>query len=66
MAPDELRYATLREQLEERLGGRRFDKICAMAGGLSRDQLADRVGAVLAAARTGPPARRVPPPVTTR
>ncbi len=63
--PDELRYATLREQLEERLGGRRFDKICAMAGGLSRDQLADRVGAVLAAARTGPPARRVPP-VTTR
>ena len=51
---DELRYATLREQLEERLGGRLFDKICAMAAGLSRDQLADRARAVLAAAQTGP------------
>ena len=57
---DEVRYARLREQLEERLGGTLFDKICAMAGGLSRDQLADRAGAVLASAQTGPPARRAP------
>ncbi len=51
---DAPRYTALREELQTRLGEQASDRIRAAAGGASREQIADRVAALLAGPRTAP------------